>query len=155
MLRGTGILPVGFGMIHYFSRTTLERKARQGAMHIDNYAAQLLMKLADYRSTRGTSVAGLLVSCFSGSCPPSSTENSEEPPGGCRGARSHAKPLAPNTGGRLAAAKPAQTGLGCVWAGLIRGENQFSLRLARLRSRLRAHYAQIHALGCFLSPTGC
>ena len=76
-------------------------------------------------------------------------------PGGCRGARSHAKPLAPNTGGRLAAAKPAQTGLGGVWTGLIRGENQFNLRLARLRSRLRAHYAQIHALGCFLSPTGC
>lgn len=75
-------------------------------------------------------------------------------PGGGRGARGHAKPVAPKGGGLFTARNPAQTGLGGILSGFMRGENQLGLRLARLRVSLCAASAEIQPFRFFLSPTG-
>lgn len=78
--------------------------------------------------------------------------------GGGRAARGPAKPVAPRRGGLFVARKPAQTGFGSIWAGLIRAENLLALRLPLQRAHLRGPSAEIQKIQLFrffLSPTGC
>jgi hypothetical protein len=64
--------------------------------------------------------------------------------GGGRVTRDPAKPVAPRTGARLAARKPAQTGFSGVAAWLRPLENPFALLLSRLRFPLTAtHFSAV------------
>ena len=75
--------------------------------------------------------------------------------GGMRGGPAGGKPVAPRSGGRLAAPSAAETAPGRVSAALKRLKIGFFAFFTRLRVRLRACRAEIHCLGPFLSPTGC
>jgi hypothetical protein len=75
--------------------------------------------------------------------------------GGMSGGPGGMKPVAPRSGGRLAAPGPVQTAPGRVLAGPKRLEIGFCVLFARLRVRILTCRSEIQHPGLFLNQTGC